>query len=494
MTRRAHVRRALTACAFLPLAAYAADEDQIPNPGAAPNPVESESLNSTYAQIVNPGVAPPGTPSTLPPNRTYIYATAGLGQTDNVALTNVDEHAQTMASVGVAVDVGRQGTAFNGDLKGELDYLDYVQHYYPGQFVGRLDGDASWWFIEDRFKWVLQDNYGNAQVDALTAPNRNNIQSVNVVSTGPDFIMRPNETLYFKLAGRYQASDWQTSPFNSQRVLGLASVGDDLSLASSVSLNADFTSIRFQDPTVVNPNYERRKYYLRYDTRGVRTSLSLDLGYAEANDTGEFKGKLLAQLVLSRDLTPRQTAFISGGQQLTDVADAFATLTGGAAGYTILAPAAGSGGNYLNQYLSAGWQYKATRTTFGVSGRWDKDTYTLEATPAQIADYLSQGLPAPLNVERWTGQGRVERYITPVISANVHASYTHEDYWTLGYTDHYIYAGIGATYAATDRLQYELRYDYNSRSSQTVAAATTRVVPSYSQNMIWLTVAYRVSQ
>jgi hypothetical protein len=494
--RRALISAALTACALLPLAARAADEEQVPNQGAAQTPVENQSSSVTYAQIVSPGAAPetPGNLATLPPNRSYLYVTAGLGQTDNVALTATDQHAQTMVSIGTAVDFARQGSFFNGSLKGEVDYLDYLQHYYRGQFNGRLDGDASWWLVEDRFKWVLQDQYGNAQVDALTAPNRNNIQSVNIFSTGPDFIMRPTETFYARLGARYQASDWATSPYNSQRLLGMASVGEDLSVASSVSLNADFTSIRFQDPTVVNPDYQRRKYYLRYDARGMRTNLALDLGYAEANDTGEYKGKPLAQLLLSRDLTPRQSAFISAGQQLTDAADAFSGLTSGAAGYTILAPAAGSGGNYLSQYASAGWQYKATRTTFAVTGRWDRETYTLEATPQQLADYVAQGLPAPLNVERWTVEGRVVRDLTPVIAADVHVSYTHEDYWTIGNQDHFIFAGIAATYLATSRLEYRLRYDYNTRHAQSVPTDATRVVPNYSENTIWLTVAYRVSQ
>jgi hypothetical protein len=501
MMRRARVRRALTACAFVPLAAWAADEDQIPNqtpaqsqsqtPTQTPNLLESQNPNSALGQLP---LSLNDSQNQLPPNRTFIFATGGIGQTDNVELTPTGQQAQTMAEVGVAVDASRQGPVLNGTLKGELDYLYFIEHAYPGQFVGRVDGDGSWTIVPDRVKWVVQDSFGNAQVDALTAPNRDNIESVNVFSTGPDVLLEPTETMFLRLAGRYQASTWQTSPFNSQRAVGMASIGHDLSIVSSASLNADFASIRFQDPTVVNPNYDRRKFYLRYDTRGVRTSVAIDLGVAQVNDTGPYRSKLLAQLLLTRDLTPFQSLFLSAGQQYTDTADAFSGLTGGAAGYTILAPAAGSGGNYLDQSASAGWEYKRGRTTLGLTGRWDRNTYTIQATPQQIEEYFTENLPAPLNVERATAEARVQRDLTPVIAAEVHAMYIHEDYTTLGYVDHSIFAGAGVTYTANSKLQYRLKYDHQTRTVDVFPVESLRIAPGYSQNIIFLTFAYRLTE
>jgi len=506
--RRARIRRALTVCALVPLAAWAADEDQSQTTNQSPTPTQSQAQEQSPApaQYLNPvsnqnpnsplGQLPLslyGSQNQQPANRNYLFVTGGLGQTDNVALTPSGQ-SQTLASVGGAVDAARQGAVFNGFLQGQLDYLYYVQHAYSGQFLGRLDGEGSWALVPDRIKWVLQNDFGNAQVDALSAPNRSNMQAVNVLSTGPDFLLRPSQTMYLQLGARYQSSVWQTSPYNSQRVLASAAIGEELSLASNVSLNANATSIRFQDPTVLNPNYDRRKFYLHYDVRGVRTSLALDLGVAMVNETGKWQSALLAQLALTRDLSPFQSVFLSAGQQYTDASDSFAGMTGGAAGYTILAPAAGSGGNYLNQFVTGGWNYKRGRSSFGLSGHWDRNTYTIEATPQQLADFINTGAATPLNVERWSVQGRAERVLTPRISGDIHVAYTHEDYWTVGYLDHTVLAGVALAYTVNSKLQYRLRYEHNLRTVEAVPESGTRVAPGYTENIIFLNVFYQLTE
>jgi hypothetical protein len=495
MTRRARARRALAACALLPLSAWAQTQNQ-PQiiPPQFPAPVQQIPGQAQTQTGQDQGYAQGASPGTPPPNRTDIYATAGLGETDNVALSPSPTQSQTIADVGIVADVARQGPVLNGTVKGELDYLEYLQHYYPGQLVGRLDADGSLVLVTDRIKWVLDESYGDAQVDALAAPNRNNIQSVNVVSTGPDFLWRAGENNFLRLGARYQAADYETSPFDSQRVLGTASIGRDLTLATSISLNADVASIRFQNNDV-SPDYERRKFYLRYDAQGVRTTLSLVLGAAQSDDTGPYITKLLAQLQLTRQISPFQTIFISGSQQLTDNADSFSALTSGAAGYTIIAPAAGTGGNYLADSAAAGWTYKRNRTTLALSANWERDDYTLQPTPEQINDYLTEGTPAALNVTRSTLGARLTRELTPLITAEVHAAYTHEDYTTLLYRDHSLFCGASVDLKPNHVLSYRLLFDHQMRTvDQVPALIPPGTGQGYTQNSLFLTVAYRLTE
>src|SRR4029077_11104810 len=118
-----------------------------------------------------------------------------------------------------------------------------------------------------------------------------------------------------------------------------------------------------------------------------------DAGVAQVDDTGPYKSILLAQLVLSRDLTPFQSVTISGGRQFTDSADSFQTLTAGAAGNVVVAPVAGGAGNYRVDYGAASWRFTEDRTRIDVSGRWERDAYTIVATPLQIEDYILEGIP-----------------------------------------------------------------------------------------------------
>ncbi len=469
---RAHVS-ALAALALIPLSGWAQGQ----NPAQYP----SQSLNQQ-----------PGQP---PADRTAIFVDAGLGETDNVGLTATGAQSQTLGSVGVLMDVVRDGPLLQANLKGDLSYLEYLEHIYPGQLVGRFDGTASFALVPDHLKWVLQDEYGNAQVDALTPVDRNNVESVNVVSTGPDLSVRPSDNSFVRLGGRYALVDYETSPFNSHRLLGTLSVGDDLSVASSISLNANITEIRFQD-TTINPDYDRRKFFLRYDTRGARTTISLDAGVAQADDTGPYKSKLLAQLVLSRDLTPFQSVTISGGRQFTDSADSFQTLTAGAAGNTVVAPVAGGAGNYLVDYGAAEWRFTGERTRIDVSGRWERDAYTIVATPQQVENYILEGIPVGLDATRSGLEARVQRDVTPILSAELRASYTHENFDTLGFIDHSVLVGVGLTVRPNKRLQYRVRFDHTVRTPDTVP--TTAIVQGlgtgYTENRIFLTAVYRLSE
>ena len=170
-----------------------------------------------------------------------------LGETDNVGLAPTGAQSQTLANVGLLVDVERNDPLLQGSLKGDVAYLYYLEHAFPGQVVGRLDGNGSFVLVPDNIKWVVQDSYGTAQVDPAGAGDRTNVQSVNVLSTGPDFLMRPSDSIFVRLGARYALVDYETSPFNSHQLLGTAAIGDDLSVASSISLNADVSQIRFQD-------------------------------------------------------------------------------------------------------------------------------------------------------------------------------------------------------------------------------------------------------
>jgi hypothetical protein len=456
---------------------------------------------AAWAQSV-PGTQPagilgtqPGVLGTPPADTNNIFVTAGIGETDNVGLAPTGAQSQTIANVGLLLDVERNDPLLQGSLKGDVAYIDYLEHAFPGQVVGRLDGNGSFVLVPDNIKWVLQDSYGSAQVDPLAPVDRTNVQSANVLSTGPDFLMHPSDSVFVRLGARYALVDYETSPFNSHQLLGLAAIGDDLSVASTISLNADVSQIRYQN-TDLNPDYDRRKFYLRYDTRGARTTLSLDLGVAQVDDTGPWVSALLAQLTLARDLTPFQSVTISGGRQFTDASDSFSALTSGAAAATVIAPGVGSPGNYLDTYGTLGWQFKEDRTTIGVTGRWDRDIYTIEATPAELTEFILQGAVAGLNVTRTNVQARVQRDLAPNLTAEVDASYMHENYQTLGFIDHIVVAGVGVTYMPNRRFQYRLRFDHNVRTADTVPSlvAAQGLGTGYTENEIFLTAVYRLSE
>src|SRR5580658_4499185 len=110
----APVRRALAACS---LAAGV----------LAPAAAWAQTLPGTQPGL--PGTQP-GVLGTPPADTTNIFLTAGLGETDNVGLTATGAQSQTIANVGVMLDVERNDPLLQASVKGDVSYLDYLEHIF----------------------------------------------------------------------------------------------------------------------------------------------------------------------------------------------------------------------------------------------------------------------------------------------------------------------------------------------------------------------------
>jgi hypothetical protein len=111
---------------------------------------------------------------------------AGVGESDNVTLVASGKVSQTMALADVDFDFKEQSRRLDVDAKGYFTFLDYLQHAYSSQLIGRFDGAAHLALIPERLTWVLQDDFGQAALDPYTPLTPTNLENVNYLSTGPD--------------------------------------------------------------------------------------------------------------------------------------------------------------------------------------------------------------------------------------------------------------------------------------------------------------------
>ena len=233
-------------------------------------------------------------------------ADAGIAETDNVNLAPTREVSQTIAVVDLDFDVKQLTRRFDLDAKGNFSYLDYLQNAYGGQLVGRFDGTAKIALIPERLTWVVQDDFGQAALDPFTPQTPNNLENVNYLSTGPDVALRFGGTTFLNLSARVARAQYETSPFNSNRVLGDAAWGFQLSPASTLSLNADTERVLFEN-TVFNTDFDRSNAFMRYEIQGARTTFSADLGGTRIEQGGVSSFRItgaaavIAQSVRGRD-------------------------------------------------------------------------------------------------------------------------------------------------------------------------------------------------
>ena len=399
---------------------------------------------------------------------TQLGISAGAGETDNVFLTGAPTHSQTLGMLGLDLDLQRHGTLLDVDTKGNFEYADYLQNAYGKQLFGRFDGLASLQLIPEVWKWVVQDNFGQAQLDPTVPLVPSNLENVNVLSTGPDFRFRLGGTGFVAMQLRYAVTHYETSPLSGNRELANLSVGEEVSSASSVSLNVDDQRLRFVN-TQVNTDYDRRELYARYQLHGARTALDADLGVSQSDGTGRWVSATLAQLSARRLVSASTTLTLALGHQLTDGADSFRNLKGGAGSGIVIAPVAGTTGTYLSNYGSAELRFERSRTTLDVSARWEKDTY------AQFA---------VLDGSRGAVSADLVRHLTPLWSFEMLGSWQRIHYYSDGYSEIDWPIGAALVLIPGKRTTYRLRVDHLRHS-------VTGPGVNFTENKVFLGAEYR---
>jgi hypothetical protein len=249
---------------------------------------------------------------------------------------------------------------------------------------------------------------------------------------------------------------------------GSAAFGRALSARSSISINGSFERVLF-DNTQVNTNFDRSSVYARYEVQGARTNLSANLGVTKVDQGAvSFTGPD-AKLQLSRKLSSVSTLTLTVGRDITDGSTAFANLQGGAIGGIVTAPAAVSQNNYTVTYGSVDWEYVRNRTTIGVSGTWEKDSY--DGQPLQ-------------DVTRGSAEFRLERKLSSVLTAQLLGRLFRSDYTNTNFAETDGLVGTALMFREGRGLEIKLRYDHASRIVSGVGSG-------YKENRAFLTIGYR---
>ncbi len=411
------------------------------------------------------------------PNNFSYGADVGVGVTDNVTLVPTDRVNQTIATADLDFSVQQATRLLSADLKGNFSYLDYLQDAYSANLIGRFDGVAHAALIPERLTWTLQDDFGQGQVNAFTAPTPDNRENINYLSTGPNLWLRFAGTGFFELSARYARSQYSISPFDSNRVLGSFELGDLLSARSSISLNGVTEHVLFEN-TSINTDFDRTSAYAHYEISGARTQLTANLGGTEITQNGSSTSGPLAKLQVDRKVSPATRIIFSVGRELTDASTGFSTAQTGAIGAISVTPATVTANSYTSDYASVGWNYERNRTTFGLSGRWEKDSY------AQHPE---------LDVTREGGEFSLAEKLTHALSVQLLGSL-----YTTDYPHTYFVATNGSSSIQDERvgaaltlregraLVFRLRFDHISR-----AVSGNAGVPGFHANTVFLTVGYR---
>lgn len=398
----------------------------------------------------------------------------GIGASDNVLLESSLYNPKTDAIAVADLDFtySQQSRRLDADLQGNFSYLDYLKQTYGNQFIGRFDGLATLSLIPERLTWMLEDNFGQAQLDPFAPVTPVNRQNVNYVTTGPDLSLNLGPSAFLRLGAHYSRAKYEDSPFDSTQTFGSIALGRRLSPHSSLSLNGTFEHFHF-DQAAVNTDFNRYSPYLRYELQGARTNLGMNAGVTELKAGPNSTSGPLLQLDVARKLSPSATLVVSAGRQIIDASGGFRNLQIGAFGGIGTAPSIAASSNYVERYASASWRYERRLTSFVLTARTAADTYLQKNQP-----------PSTFDSRRSDFGASVERRLTSVISAEIHGAigptrYPNADFKAV---DHVV--GTALTMRPGRHTEVRLRYDHIRRTA-------SAIVDSYHENVVFLTVGYR---
>ncbi|HEY7887638.1 MAG TPA: hypothetical protein VIC29_05370 [Steroidobacteraceae bacterium] len=446
---------------------------------AANTPAAINAPGGAAPVAVLPGTSMPGEAvpfggltglRSLPAEYTNYDVSAGLGETDNVNLSDTHRKAQTLSAVSAAFDFIRSGSHLDLNAVGNFSDTDYLQGAYSNQVLGRFDGLADLTLWERHFKWLVRDDYGDQQTEVLQSLTPVNLQRVNVFSTGPDLTLQPTLSTFVEMQGLYSRNTWQNEPFSGNTESGSLTAGHQVSPAASLSLVGEVEQQRF-DNRNLNTNYQVREYYGHYLLRGARTRVDLQGGVAQANDTGSWRSSPLLRASLSRTISPFSTLSIAAGREYSNAMGSFASLANGVTGGIPVGSATQTTGNALRTYGNVTWGYHRLRTSIDLLGNWERESYDVQSK----FDFTQSDIGVNLR-----------RQLTPRLSANILATLNRGQYGNQGFTNTYGTGGAGLVYHPGTWVVIYGRYDHQFRRSSGLPAQGL----GYDENRIFIMIGY----
>ncbi len=408
---------------------------------------------------------------------------AGIGESDNINLTETNKVSQTLAIADLDFSAKEKGSRLDEDIVGDFTYLDFLQHAYGSEVVGRLNGSVRYALVPESLTWTLQDNWGQAQLSPFAPLVPSNQENVNYLSTGPDWYAHLGATNFLDVGARYSRADYGTTPISNDRLLGSVQLGHEISAVSSLSLNVSVERVLYEN-TVLNTNYDLSNAYARYELHGARTDFSVNLGVNRVTQDGSANSGLSTQLELKRKISDAANITFTAGRELTDASAGFNALQSSNAINAVNvnsvvsnAPAPITSDIFLMDYLVAAWSYERHRTTFGLSARWEKDDYLNQSQFDGTRDRLD------INIQR-----QLTHALSAELFGNVYRSRYDHDLFIVtdtGYTEQDGLYGLSIVLRQGRGLEFRFRYDHLSRDI-TAGAGT-----GYAENRIFLTVGYR---
>lgn len=392
---------------------------------------------------------------------------AGVGHTDNATLVDVDPVSDTLPSIGGAIAFDQQTRRVQASIKGQGNYVHYVDDTYDDDFIGNATASLVFGILPETFLWTIEDNYGQIAINQFAPVTPDNRQNLNDFSTGPDLIIRLGSQSDIVLAGRYGSSRYEDSEqIDSETLQGSLSFRRHVSQTSFWGLVASTSRIEYDSPG--SPHYDQPMAYATWQSDGARQSLSIDAGVNRIDTANDSFTNPLVRVGWNRKLSPSWTMDLHLGSEYQNTAQQFVTQRAQLerenekVGISEV-PAA-------NHYGGLEFAFERTRTRFSIGGSYSKLDYVVDNG---------------LNADNWGIQAQFSRRMTPRLQGFLTYRIDDRNYEADSGLDETLQtAELRLDWRAGRATFLTVGYSYSDSDSD----STTN---TYAANLVFLTISYR---
>lgn len=377
---------------------------------------------------------------------------AGVGVSDNIRRTNVDPERETMNVADLELYLLQDTGRILADITSQLEYRHYVGNTYDDEWVGGVNAFVDLVLAENRFDWIIRENYGQKIVDPLAPVRPDNREDINFFATGPIInLVRTGRNLA-QLELRYSNVHFEESPNNNSRYLGGLRFGREIRRNTTVSIAGTYESIEFDDEAT-SPDFDRSEAFLSYEIVGQANTLTVDAGYSQIDLEDETEDGLLARMTWIRELSAFANLKLVGGTRYSDQGNIFRFFQESLGHIGDTADIVTEPTPFRNNYFSANVSSDSGRSTTEFSVSWDQADY--QAGSAEDRDVYRANLT-------------LGRDFSTAVFGELRLGYKFRDYKYLPDRDTNVYsASVTGGYRFGPGFSVSVRYDYLNRNADT---------------------------
>ncbi len=285
----------------------------------------------------------------------------GVGYSDNINRVPEGAVDETIAHTGIFLALTENTRRLAADVRGTLDYYEYLDNTYDGELVAAVDALVNVNLIEDRLTWFVQENYGRALFDPFLPARPENWENLNFFTTGPDISLLRLGRNESGIALRYSQMDYETRPFDNDRRGARFWLGREVRRDHMLSLNLEVEKIEFDNG--ITPEYERRSAYLLYEAEAGRNTFSVESGYTEQEILSETADGVRFNVSWIRQLSVRSQFTLNVGRQFADQGSVFRYQQDITRDIDSIGDFTENGSPFLLRNVDVGYNFTGDRTT-----------------------------------------------------------------------------------------------------------------------------------